>query len=139
MKISLVILTYNWPAALDRVLASVAGQRRMPDEVLIADDGSGAATADVVRRWQERLPVPLRHIWQQDQGFRAARCRNLGIAASQGDSPEVRAAVDHFHDAMGALQKATIAHVFEMRAVLTPEQARVFDKEIAGALTQEPR
>ena len=61
------------------------------------------------------------------------------IAASQGDSPEVRAAVDHFHDAMGALQKATIAHVFEMRAVLTPEQARVFDKEIAGALTQEPR
>lgn len=61
------------------------------------------------------------------------------IAASQGDSPEVRAAVDHFHDAMGALQKATIAHVFEMRAVLTPEQARVFDGEIAGALTQEPR
>ena len=61
------------------------------------------------------------------------------IAASQGDGPEVRAAVDHFHDAMGALQKATIAHVFEMRAVLTPEQARVFDREIAGALTQEPR
>lgn len=61
------------------------------------------------------------------------------IAASKGDSPEVRAAVDHFHDAMGALQKATIAHVFEMRAVLTPEQARIFDKEIAGALTQEPR
>jgi Spy/CpxP family protein refolding chaperone len=61
------------------------------------------------------------------------------IAASQGDSPDVRAAVDHFHDAMGALQKATIAHVFEMRAVLTPEQARVFDGEIAGALTQESR
>jgi len=61
------------------------------------------------------------------------------IAASKGDSPEVRAAVDHFHDAMGALQKATIAHVFEMRSVLTPEQARVFDAEIAGALTQESR
>lgn len=61
------------------------------------------------------------------------------IAASKGDSAEVRAAVDHFHDAMGALQKATIAHVFEMRAVLTPDQARVFDKEIAGALTQESR
>ncbi|MCY1561279.1 Nickel and cobalt resistance protein CnrR [compost metagenome] len=61
------------------------------------------------------------------------------IAASKGDSPEVRAAVDHFHDAMGALQKATIAHVFEMRSVLTREQARVFDAEIAGALTQESR
>ena len=61
------------------------------------------------------------------------------IAASKGDSAEVRAAVDHFHDAMGALQKATIAHVFEMRSVLTPDQAQVFDKEIAGALTQESR
>ena len=61
------------------------------------------------------------------------------IAASKGDSPEVRAAVDHFHDAMGALQKATIAHVFEMRSVLSSDQARIFDKEIAGALTQEPR
>ncbi len=61
------------------------------------------------------------------------------IAASKGDSPEVRAAVDHFHDAMGALQKATIAHVFEMRAILTPEQARTFDKGIAGALVQETR
>ncbi len=85
MKISLVILTYNWPEALDRVLESIAGQHRMPNEVLVADDGSGPATAAVVARWQQQLPVPLRHIWQEDQGFRAARCRNLGIAASQGD------------------------------------------------------
>lgn len=61
------------------------------------------------------------------------------IAANQGDSPQVQAAVDHFHDAMGALQKATIAHVFEMRSVLTPEQAQAFDKRIAGALVQETR
>ncbi|MCL7715429.1 glycosyltransferase family 2 protein [Stenotrophomonas mori] len=85
MKISLVILTYNWPDALDRVLQSIATQRRMPEEVLIADDGSGQATTDVVARWQRDLPVPVRHVWQDDQGFRAARCRNLGIAASQGD------------------------------------------------------
>ena len=61
------------------------------------------------------------------------------IAANQGDSPQVQAAVDHFHDAMGALQKATIAHVFEMRAVLTPEQTRVFDRGISDALLQETR
>ena len=61
------------------------------------------------------------------------------IAASEGDSPQVQAAVDHFHVAMGDLQKATIAHVFEMRAVLTPAQARTFDRQVVGALLQEAR
>src|SRR5690606_19787250 len=69
MKISLAVLTYNWPDALDRVLESIAGQRRMPDEILIADDGSGPATAAVISRWQSMLPVPVRHLWQEDKGF----------------------------------------------------------------------
>lgn len=85
MKISLAILTYNWPEALERVLESVAIQRRMPDEILIADDGSRPDTAEVVARWQQALPVPVRHLWQEDRGFRAARCRNRAIAASRGD------------------------------------------------------
>lgn len=85
MKISLAILTYNWPEALELTLESVSRQRRLPDEVLIADDGSGQATAEVVARWKEKLGVPLRHIWQEDAGFRAARCRNRAIAASTGD------------------------------------------------------
>ena len=59
------------------------------------------------------------------------------IAASEGDSPQVQAAVDHFHVAMGDLQKATIAHVFEMRSVLTPQQAQVFDRQVVGALLQD--
>ena len=60
------------------------------------------------------------------------------IEASNGDSPAVRAAVDHFHVAMGDLQKATIAHVFEMRSTLTPTQARIFDTRIVDALRQDP-
>ena len=65
--------------------------------------------------------------------------RELGtaIAASQGDTPEVQAAVDHFHVAMGDLQKATIAHVFEMRSVLTPEQATVFDAAVVDAMSRD--
>lgn len=67
--------------------------------------------------------------------------RELGaaIAASRGDTPEVQAAVDHFHAAMGDLQKATIAHVFEMRSVLTPEQATAFDSAVVDALTADAR
>ena len=59
------------------------------------------------------------------------------IAASQGDTPEVQAAVDHFHAAMGDLQKATLAHIFEMRSVLTPAQAEVFDAAVADALRRD--
>jgi glycosyltransferase involved in cell wall biosynthesis len=85
MKVSLIIITYNWPAALAQVLESVAAQVRLPDEVLIADDGSGPETAAVIARARDRFPVPLKHIWQEDLGFRAARARNRGIAASRGD------------------------------------------------------
>lgn len=59
------------------------------------------------------------------------------ISASQGNSPAVQAAVDHFHFAMGNLQKATIAHVFEMREVLTPEQAKTFDARVVDSLLKE--
>ena len=59
------------------------------------------------------------------------------IAASDGDTPQVQAAIDHFHAAMGDLQKATIAHVFEMRSVLTPAQAEVFDAAVVDGLRDD--
>lgn len=59
------------------------------------------------------------------------------IAASEGDTPQVQAAVDHFHAAMGDLQKATITHVFEMRSVLTPAQAEVFDEAVVDSLRDD--
>lgn len=59
------------------------------------------------------------------------------IEAEKGYGPKVTAAVDHFHMAMGALQKASIEHVFAMRAVLTPEQAARFDRTVVAALTDD--
>ena len=59
---------------------------------------------------------------------------SAAIAASQGETPEVQAAVDHFPTAMGDLQMATIRHVFEMRAVLTPRQAEEFDRAVVETL-----
>jgi glycosyltransferase involved in cell wall biosynthesis len=63
----------------------VAAQTRLPDEVIVADDGSADDTRQLIASLAANFPVPLRHIWQEDRGFRAARCRNLGIAASRGD------------------------------------------------------
>ncbi len=63
----------------------------------------------------------------------------LGAAMreTQTYGPEVQRAVEHFHVAMGELQKETIVHVFAMRAVLTPAQAKVFDDRVGEALTEE--
>lgn len=85
MKVSVVVLTYNWPDALALVLRQLAAQSRLPDEVLVADDGSRADTTALVERMRSTYPVPLHHVWQEDHGFRAARARNRGIAASRGD------------------------------------------------------
>jgi nickel and cobalt resistance protein CnrR len=62
--------------------------------------------------------------------------RELADAMSedQAYTPKVQAAIDHFHHAMGALQKASVEHVFAMRAVLTPAQQIAFDADVRGAL-----
>lgn len=84
-SVSLIIATYNWETALDLVLASVHALSAPPDEVIIADDGSGPATRAVVERWAGRLAVPLRHVWQEDHGFRLAASRNRALATTRGD------------------------------------------------------
>ena len=85
VKASLIITTYNWSEALSLVLASVARQTRLPDEVIVADDGSRESTRELLQCTARDFPVPLRHSWQSDEGFRAARSRNRAVAAARGD------------------------------------------------------
>lgn len=82
---SLVVTTYNWKQALALCLRSIGAQRMLPCEVIVADDGSREDTGAMVGDIARDFPVPLKHVWQDDAGFRAARVRNLGIAASTGD------------------------------------------------------
>lgn len=77
---ALLISTYNWPEALALVLESVKKQTRVPDEVLIADDGSGDATRELIRSFQKDFPCPLHHVWQEDRGFRKCRIWNKTLA-----------------------------------------------------------
>jgi len=85
MKTALIITTYNWPNALELVLKSVLHQSVFPDEVIIADDGSGRETFKLINNIKKNYPIILKHIWQEDRGFRAARIRNKAIAASESD------------------------------------------------------
>ena len=85
MSIALITTTYNWPQALDAVLATVKQQSLTPQQVIIADDGSTSETAELVNSWQNKLDCPLIHCWQEDQGFRAARARNLALSRVSAD------------------------------------------------------
>ena len=85
MKTSLIISTYNRPDALAVTLESILQLNRLPDEVIIGDDGSTSETADVIASFQTRFPVPLIHIWHEDKGFRLAKIRNKCLARATGD------------------------------------------------------
>ena len=84
MRASLIVTTYNRPDVLHLVLQSVLQQTVPPAEIIVADDGSGADTAETVGRFAKTSPIPVKHVWQEDQGFRAAQSRNRALAAAQG-------------------------------------------------------
>jgi glycosyltransferase involved in cell wall biosynthesis len=82
--ISVIVTTYNREDALDAVLRGLSRQTDRAFEVIVADDGSGPATARLIDDWRARAGFPLAHVRHEDRGFRAAEIRNRGIAASSG-------------------------------------------------------
>jgi glycosyltransferase involved in cell wall biosynthesis len=84
---SILVTTFRRPRHLTLVLESIALQRRVPRdfEVIVADDGSGDATAEVVARFAETADVPVRFTTQPHEGFRLARVRNNAARAARGD------------------------------------------------------
>jgi len=53
-KCSLIAPTYNWPEALELLLKSLMYQTCLPDEVIIADDGSNAETSLLIKNYQKK-------------------------------------------------------------------------------------
>jgi len=82
---SLVTPTYNWPEALELLLLSVLNQTHLPNEVIIADDGSREETKLLIEKFQKKFPIPLVHIWQEDVKNRKPRIMNKAIAAAKYD------------------------------------------------------
>ncbi len=83
--VSLIITTYNWPWALERVLDSVRQQQVMPQEIVIADDGSENATRELIDSFRPVFPCPVQHVWHPDDGFQRAKILNKAVMASTGD------------------------------------------------------
>lgn len=85
MLISVIVTTYNRPDALRAALAGLCAQIDRGFEVLIADDGSRDDTRQLVESLAAGAPIPVRHVWQEDRGFRAGAARNRAAAIAAGD------------------------------------------------------
>ena len=85
LAISVIVSTYNSEAWLEKVLQGYALQTHAHFEVIIADDGSRSTTQALVERYAQDYPVPLRHIWHEDQGYRRQEILNKAIPMAAHD------------------------------------------------------
>ena len=137
MQASLILTTYNWKEALFLSLQSALAQSLPPAQILIADDGSREDTAIMIEEIAKTSPIPLIHVWQEDQGFRLSKIRNEAIKkatteyiiVSDGDM------ILHPHFVRDHLRCAQKRHYIQGGRVLLDEvyskkllEKRVFEK-----------
>ncbi|MBN1546220.1 MAG: glycosyltransferase [Syntrophaceae bacterium] len=79
LSTSLIVTTYNWPEALNITLNSVLNQSVNADEIIVADDGSGPETAQVVKKVLAPSGARWCHVWQHDRGVRQSRIKNVAV------------------------------------------------------------
>jgi hypothetical protein len=81
---SIALCTYNGAAYLPEQLASLAAQRRRPDELVVRDDASSDETPAIVEAFAARAPFPVRFA---RNAARLGSTRNFdgAIAACVGD------------------------------------------------------
>ena len=84
-SISVIVSASNSATYLEKVLIGLSCQDSLPDEVIIADDGSGDATPEVIAAASAAKLFPISHLWQERQGFRKCRILNRAIASTSAD------------------------------------------------------
>ncbi len=80
LSVSVIIPTYNREAFIKAAVDSALNQTRVPDEIIVVDDGSTDGTDRLLRQYAP----PVRVIRQPNRGRSAAR--NAGLWASRGNA-----------------------------------------------------
>ena len=80
---SIIVSTYNWPDALYLTMQSIFRQTCLPNEIVIADDGSTEDTAMLIEELKLQSAIQITHIWHEDKGFRRTLIMNKAIKAAK--------------------------------------------------------
>jgi glycosyltransferase involved in cell wall biosynthesis len=78
---SVIVCTYQRAELLPRALDSLLAQDEPDWEMVVVDDGSTDATADVIQRYGSRLSN-MRYLWHSNRG--TGLSRNAGVQAATG-------------------------------------------------------
>lgn len=84
-KISVIISTYNAEEWLKKVLWGFNCQIFKDFEVVIADDGSGPKTKELLEELSAKMFYNIVHVWQEDDGFQKSRILNKAIEACNAE------------------------------------------------------
>ncbi len=76
--VAVVMPLYNHARYLERALASLVAQTRLPDQLVVVDDGSTDGSTDIVETFAKGAPFPVTLLRQANAG--ADRALNRGIA-----------------------------------------------------------
>ena len=143
LRRTLILAAVAFLAALAGVLIGRGisdGHAQQPSalhELLHDDLGLDESQLARIEALEARFAVRRRQLeleLKQDNARLAA-----AIEAERGYGARVTSEIERSHEVMGNLQKETLAHVFAMRAVLRPDQARKFDRAVVKALTEDAR
>ena len=85
MKISVIVSTYNAEEWLEKVLIGYSIQTYTDFELIIADDGSRSSTKELIDRYAANYPVPIRHLWHEDLGYRRQEILNVAIVEAANE------------------------------------------------------
>ncbi len=118
--LSLIIPFYNSQATIERCLESVVAQTHIPDEIILVNDGSVDATANIAQAFAQRFPQ-IKLLTQPNRGVSAAR--NLGLSTARGEWIQFADSDDYLEPTM-------------CETLLAAQQTQDFDCVICGFIIE---
>lgn len=85
MKISVIVPIYNRLEHFRALFICLLRQSRQIDELIITDDGSSQQILDYIADLIPKAFFKIKHIYQEDKGFRKTRALNNGVINSEGE------------------------------------------------------
>ncbi|MBI4564013.1 MAG: glycosyltransferase [Planctomycetes bacterium] len=84
-KVSVILGTFDQTNALTYSLIGYRRQSFQDFEIVVADDGSDEETKQVVDAFRETSGFLIKHVWQENRGFRRAKIANAAVRQSEGE------------------------------------------------------
>ena len=85
VKTSFILSFYNKLDYLKLIFAGLERQTFNDFEVLIADDGSEIELVEQIEKLSLNYSFPVKHLWQEDKGFRKNKIFNKAIRSASSD------------------------------------------------------